>query len=294
MSIYNLTKKGFSCSKCSDKISYPEKFMMSLLNQLDIKYIYQLSKKHFDWCKNFRYDFYLPDYNCIIETNGGQHYGKLINKNIDINYLISNDLEKKSEAIYQGIEFYEWIDCSYSTPEYIINSIQESNLCKILCFNIKDINVQKCDFDASKNILKEICDYFNNNENITPNMLSNIFHLSTPTIKTYLKRGTKLGLCNYSTIKMKEIGKQKVAKYIHETRSLQIEAFDKSGTSMGVFYNANSVSKYFKDKLNITIHVSNIGAVCLGRYKQAKGYTFKYISKEEYNNRQQEQKDLKT
>ena len=52
---------------CSDGISYPEKFMYSLLKQLEIKFIHH---KTFNWSQNKEYDFYLPDYNAIIETHG--------------------------------------------------------------------------------------------------------------------------------------------------------------------------------------------------------------------------------
>ena len=45
ISPHNLFCQGFSCSKCSDGISYPEKFIMSLLNQLNISYVYDKPTK---------------------------------------------------------------------------------------------------------------------------------------------------------------------------------------------------------------------------------------------------------
>ena len=66
-------KKSIGC-KCGDNISYPEKFMYNILKQLNIKFETQLSKTKFEWCKNKLYDFYLSEYNCIIETHGRQHY----------------------------------------------------------------------------------------------------------------------------------------------------------------------------------------------------------------------------
>lgn len=68
------TKHGFSC-KCSDGISYPEKFVSEFLNQLNVNYISQVSTNTLYWLsKNIRYDFYIPDKNIIIEANGKQHY----------------------------------------------------------------------------------------------------------------------------------------------------------------------------------------------------------------------------
>lgn len=41
MRVSKLSYKGFSCPRCSDNISYSEKFMISLLDQLNVNYIYR-------------------------------------------------------------------------------------------------------------------------------------------------------------------------------------------------------------------------------------------------------------
>lgn len=56
--IHNLTRSGLGCNRCSDGISYPEKFIMSVLNQLHIKYITQY---RIDGYK-YKYDFYLTNF----------------------------------------------------------------------------------------------------------------------------------------------------------------------------------------------------------------------------------------
>src|SRR5699024_5778950 len=71
-----LTRGDYFCPKCSKKISYPEKFMSSLLELNGLKYEMQ---KTFDDCKIKRclpFDFYIKEYNCVIETHGIQHYSK--------------------------------------------------------------------------------------------------------------------------------------------------------------------------------------------------------------------------
>ena len=78
--IYQINKYGLSCPKCSDGISYPEKFVNQFLQQLlQDNFIYQLSKTNFKWCKNYKYDFYFKINNeeYVIETHGLQHYEKL-------------------------------------------------------------------------------------------------------------------------------------------------------------------------------------------------------------------------
>ena len=77
-SIYNVFKYGFSCNKCSDGISYPEKVMFNFLQQLNIEFITQYSKTNAKWVGKYKYDFYfeLNGESYIIETHGGQHYKK--------------------------------------------------------------------------------------------------------------------------------------------------------------------------------------------------------------------------
>jgi len=70
----NFFKKKSLCDKCSDGISYPEKFIRNILNQLNLEYICQLSKANFYWCNKYRYDFYIPRLSLIIETHGNQHF----------------------------------------------------------------------------------------------------------------------------------------------------------------------------------------------------------------------------
>jgi radical SAM protein with 4Fe4S-binding SPASM domain len=53
-----LARQGFSCKNCGDNITYPEKFIKSFLEQAKIKYIYQLSKKDFNWCDKYKYGFH--------------------------------------------------------------------------------------------------------------------------------------------------------------------------------------------------------------------------------------------
>ena len=289
MTVSHLVERGFSCPKCDDNISYPEKFMMSLLDQLKIKYIYQLSKKHFKWCKNFKYDFYLPDYNCIIETNGIQHYGKPIHKNQSYDEILSADLEKKAEAISNGIAFYEWIDCAISSSEYIVNSILESKMCEILHFSFDDIDLKQCEYIASKSILKDICDCYSQNHKITLYKMEDIFQLSRQTIRKYLKRGNTIGLCDYRVNKSKR-DNTKPSKNIS---GKPVEIIDDQKYSIGICNSAVSTSKFLNDTFGISIHPVTIRNICREqREKPCKGYAFKYITKEEYESRPQDHRDL--
>ena len=134
--INNLSSHGFSCNFCSDHISYPNKFIYSLLSQLNINFIPEQS---FPWSKNKKYDIYIPDINCIIENHGAQHYiesgfGKLGGRTLDEE--IQNDKLKKIRAYDFGIKNYVIIDCSESNMKYIKNSIMnKSKLPQLLNFS---------------------------------------------------------------------------------------------------------------------------------------------------------------
>ena len=52
-------RQGLSCDVCSDGISYAERYMISILNQLNIKYLHDVAT---NWSNGKRYDFYIPFY----------------------------------------------------------------------------------------------------------------------------------------------------------------------------------------------------------------------------------------
>lgn len=123
--LHLLYRQGFSCPKCSDGISYPEKVMFNLLEQLNMTFITQVNKRNLNWCDKYLYDFYfkLNGQEYIIETHGLQHY-KEIGKNSNWGSLKEtqqNDKNKRELAIHNGIkeENYIVIDCRYSNLEFI-------------------------------------------------------------------------------------------------------------------------------------------------------------------------------
>ena len=69
----SLKNNGTRCRKCS--YTYKgEDAIISILKEMDIRFVHQYS---FDDCKDVRplpFDFYLPDYNYCIEFDGRQHF----------------------------------------------------------------------------------------------------------------------------------------------------------------------------------------------------------------------------
>lgn len=71
---HNYLLRGFTRCECCSIFSQGEEDIKSVLEEFNIKYIPQM---RFDDCrdqKKLPFDFYLPDYNYLIEFNGGQHY----------------------------------------------------------------------------------------------------------------------------------------------------------------------------------------------------------------------------
>ena len=199
--ISRLYEQGFSCPICGDGISFPEKVFMSLLDQLHIKYKWQLNKTDFEWCDKYRYDFYLIDYNYIVETHGMQHYElKIGSKFGSLEEIQRNDVIKIELASNNNIDEYVVLDCRYSRLDWILNSIENSILKDI-------IDLSKVDFNAIEkyingSLFKEVCDaYKERYPEITTEILSNEFGISRVCVTTYLKKGTKIGLCNYEDVK---------------------------------------------------------------------------------------------
>lgn len=90
--------------------SLGENFLINLFNDNNIKYI---TEKTFPNLKNIlllRYDFYLPEYNILIEHHGEGHFGKgryfskelLDNDLLKYNYSISNNIPILYFTIYKN------------------------------------------------------------------------------------------------------------------------------------------------------------------------------------------------
>jgi hypothetical protein len=186
--------RGLMCPKCSDGISYPEKFIYNVLDQSNINFTHQ---KTFNWSNNKRYDFYLPLLNCIIEVHGHQHYGYSNFDNFGGRTLQEeqkNDELKELLAIQNGIDKYIVIDARHSTIEHIKNSIVKSELKTIISTEVVDW--KKCDKYATSSLVNLICDIWNSGI-IDLLEISSLTKLHLSTVYKYLNKGSKMGLCNY-------------------------------------------------------------------------------------------------
>ena len=199
------TYHSIGCN-CEDNISFSEKFIFKILKDINLDFTWHYSKSDCNWLKNNNktYDFYfkLNDEEYIIESHGLQHY-EYQGRGRTLEEEQTNDQYKYNLAIQNGIkpENYIVIDFRKSTLEWGKEHILNSRLAEI--FDLSSINWEECEEYALKNIVKEVCDYWHehkeiNREEVTTTLLMHIFKLSTNTIRKYLKKGTKIGWCNYN------------------------------------------------------------------------------------------------
>ena len=200
MHIYTLVRQGFGCSKCGDGISYPEKVLTLLLDYLNIKFKKQLK---FDGYK-FLYDFYLIDYDIIIEVHGGQHYNLHRQSNWrSYKEEHENDLIKYDIAVLNGYEYnknYFVIDARESNIEWLINSI--NNCLFFQQFDLNSIDWKEFDKQAQKSRKVEACLYWKEqkevDKDLTTIIMAEIFNVDRHSIKNWLAWGNENGLCKYN------------------------------------------------------------------------------------------------
>lgn len=260
------TNKGFSCKYCGQGVPYPERFIHALFSLLETDcFISQFNKTNAKWCKEYRYDFYFEYKNIqyIIETHGKQHYEDTTgNWKGLLSDRIQRDKDKYEMAIDNGINKnnYIIIDCRKSDFEYIKNQILQSKLSEI--FNLKQIDWNKVENLCQTNLLKIICDLFN--DGLLPKEIANKVNMNDRTVKRYLVKGTKLGMCEYDS------------NYHHAKISKPIAIY-KDGILLGEFPSVANLIKVFEKDKSIHLEHKHIKACTNGKKPIYKGFTFKFL-----------------
>lgn len=271
MKISDLYKyKKVNCI-CSDKISYPEKIMFRILDQVNIDFIYQCNKNHVKWCKKYRYDFYIPSLNLIIEMDGGFHNRTHTKDKRSIEKIKDIDKEKDKLAIDNNKTIVR-IDCDYcgfDRCDYIKNKILKSSLNKYIdMYKIDWVDVNEF---ALSNLIKDVCDYYNKNkENMIMSDIAKNFKLSIVTIRNYLKIGNKFEWCNYEPSHSRKIvGKLKKHNNAKKIKILEFNI---------IFESVSECIRYMFDEKNVKLSHACISNVCSGKQSSHKGYHFEYVS----------------
>ena len=193
---------GLACSRCSDGISYPNRFIVALLSQLDVESFQPEWSP--EWIGRYRYDVYFIHNNreYIVEMDGGIGHGELdfITRGQDTKG-IKRDITKDNQAALHNITLIR-IDCKYEKRdihyrfEYIKNSILNSNLSKI--FDLSNIDWERCNKDATKSLHMVVARQYDSGKSIRE--ISEELHIHYNTVYNWLKRMGNEGLCSYKAI----------------------------------------------------------------------------------------------
>ena len=196
MSIIKFANNPFNCHVCSDGRSYPERFIAAILEYHGIKYVPQLTRVDFEWCDKYRYDFYLTEYDCIIEAHGRQHYEETTLKGCSLADVRRNDSYKRRLATLNGISNYYEIDCVESDAMYIFNNFTNSGITDVLGEVIRDTNIIECGELALKSKVIDVCNLWMSGIR-SPKKISEMTGVSLSATRAYLRNGSKIGLCDY-------------------------------------------------------------------------------------------------
>lgn len=143
--INSVEKNGVSCDLCSSSYSKNERLISSILTKMGEGY---KSQKYFDGCimtKPLPFDFYLPQYNMVIESHGAQHYK-------DIEYfgshsdIVRADKIKKDYCFKNNIKYCE-IDCSSGKSIDVINHLKN-----FLDIKLSKVELKECMWESMHNI----------------------------------------------------------------------------------------------------------------------------------------------
>jgi predicted DNA-binding protein YlxM (UPF0122 family) len=199
---HQVLEHGIACSRCSDGISYPNRFIIALLSQLHIDtFTPEWSP---EWVGRCRYDVHVICNNqeYIVEMDGGLGHGgiDITTQEQDIQGL-KRDTFKDEQASLHNIEVIR-IDCRYERKnihnrfEYIKESICNSRLNQL--FDLSTVNWEQCNKEATKNLYMIVARHYDSGKGIKEIAEELRVHYST--VYTWLKRLGEEGLCSYKPI----------------------------------------------------------------------------------------------
>lgn len=183
-----LTLKGFSCPKCGDGISYPNRFMFNLLEQLNVDFDNEVK---FKWSQNKRYDFIIDK--TLIEMDGGFHNGSKFKSKED---AIKIDKLKDDLARDNGYDIIR-IPCPNSRFDYIKTIVEKSKLSDILdLYKVDWIKLEK--ELINNNLVKRASEVFNKYKNIKSiDEMAKLLNMRTTKLCPLLKTSARIGLTDY-------------------------------------------------------------------------------------------------
>ena len=285
VSIESIRRYGKISCPCRDGMSYPEKFMYSCLEQLNLDFEKEYSP---EWAKysdgrKMRYDFYIPSKNMIVEMDGGIGHGNKgvgLYKDSNAELTLIKDREKDTVALAHNIKIIR-VNSIHSEMVFIKEEIIKSNV--FTDEELAKINFEKAGEFSLSNLAKKVCEKYSKNSALTTSILGKEFHLDRTTIRKYLKQGNEVGWCSYDP--KKEARKIIESNAENSKNNAKPIAVLKDGKVVKKYNNVKECVDSSKRDFNVVFLKSKIYGVLCGSIRHYNGYEFSYIERigsEEY------------
>lgn len=256
---YLLSRNNFHCKYCGDTLTYPNRFLRVLLQELQGITNIQYEKSFKIDNKIIRVDgvFTWEDKKIAIEMNGLQHYANCSYNNYDVQEQVQRDKQKKDFLQDNGY-IYIAIDCRKSSFLYIKQQLLISKLNEY--FDLENINWENIYANLSNfSLLRQICEDYEKN-NMPTIMLSKKYSLDRHRIANYLQEGKNLNLCpSYPRSAIK---------------GQTVLAYDKDKNFIGKYYSYAQCAEELKKIYNLTFLPNSISHVISGAQKTHRNFYF--------------------
>lgn len=193
-SIHNVHKRReVPCPYCTNGVSYPERYLMALLEQLQVPFVRQYSAQLPGAASRarYRYDFYDPERNLLIETHGQQHYEPGTFERVggqSLEEIRKNDAEKEQYATRILKMRYLALDCRRSTESWIRREAEK----KLSFYPLDTVDWKKVQQNAQKSVLLQIITLAR--EGYTQKQIGEMVHLSASVVCARLRQARRDGL----------------------------------------------------------------------------------------------------
>lgn len=198
----NVKNRGLHCNYCADNLSYPNKFIRSLLKLLNISF--QLEYKIGNTSYFYDAFFVYKNHKYLIEMDGGYGHGCVDTKHYTIQEQLEIDKAKDDLAHQNNYKIIR-IDCKYHDIEkrkqYVIDGIKKSLLNKL--FVLTDDLFEEANRLSQKSILVDFKELWDSGQRMYETYKNELNVQSNSTIRHYARRCIEIGLidCTYDEFK---------------------------------------------------------------------------------------------
>lgn len=222
-SINNVYKRRqVPCPYCSNGVSYPERYLMAFLEQLQIPFIHQYTVKLSEGTHpaHYKYDFYDPEHKLLIETHGQQHYESGTFERLggySLEQIQQIDADKARYAVQTlGLQYIA-LDCRRSDPNWIRKEITQ----KLCFYSLNTVNWITVRQSANQSIVLQMIKL--RKQGYTQKQIGEIVHMNPSTVCSKLCKAQRDGLYDGITPQLlrKKEQKQKRAEQIKRAQTAQ-------------------------------------------------------------------------